>query len=106
MSNAFAVNEFEGVWRIYCNVCRADMGTMTGETLRDALCWAIKRGGVKCLECRKKACENCGYIPENVELEDGLCWFCFWDVGGGKGDALVHVSSCLVNHKSRETRER
>lgn len=93
MSYAIARNELEAVWRVYCNVCRKDIGTMTVEVLKQALAFAVERGGVMCPECRKGRCRQCGHFPHFGLPETGLCVFCEWD-------NRCWDDSCLVNQKS------
>jgi len=98
MSYAIAKNELEGVWRVYCNVCRKDMGTMTVNVLKEALVFAVEKGGVMCPECRSGRCIKCGLKPSAPLTKRGWCWFC-------ERDEESLEDSCLVNQNSRIARE-
>lgn len=76
MSFAIAVNELEGVWRVYCNICRTDLGTMSPFFLKRALVFAIDNGGVLCPGCRAKSCKRCHVHQLRKMHSSGLCWFC------------------------------
>lgn len=106
MSYALTVNEIEGVWRVYCNVCRDDMGTMTIETLKAALAFAVDRGGVMCPSCRSRRCRRCGIQPRLEIPESGLCIFCEWESSAGFVLETDKEQSCLVNQNSRNLCER
>lgn len=105
MSYALAVNELEGVWRVYCCQCREDIGTMTSTVLQRALVFSAKKGGVLCPSCRAKCCRRCGLMPHYPLHHSGFCFFCREENEAGM---VLHVDdfpSCLVNLNSRDEGE-
>lgn len=102
MSYAIAKNEAEAMWRVYCNVCRKDIGTMTAEVLKQAMTFAIDKGGVMCPECRAERCKGCGLKPRYRLSSEGLCVFCGWDREIWEDDQEPEEMSCLVNLNSRD----
>ncbi len=105
MTYALAVNEFEGIWRVYCNVCRVDMGTMSITSLKWALDFAAKRGGVMCPDCRAARCVKCGTSPSSHALLNGVCGFCLWEADAEEAREMLEKPACLVNQNSRKPRE-
>lgn len=106
MGIAIAVRLTEMTWQVYCHDCRADLGTMSSEGLQRALVATAKRGGVMCPECRRHSCKNCYIVPRKKLSENGLCIFCEWEgEPGGEKTQAVDIA-CLVDHKSRNPRER
>jgi len=59
--------------------CKAEIGTMDGDTIRKAIIHNIGKGGVKCPNCRAHTCKSCNSrVIDTYDLsEDGLCFFCF-----------------------------
>jgi len=79
MSFARSEHVGEGIWMVWCVECGTEIGTMDGDTLAQAMYWAIGKGGVKCPACRKFSCVNCGAQLSTSDLmavQNGLCWFC------------------------------
>ncbi len=105
MSYALGFNEFEGIWRVYCNVCRVDMGTMSISTLKSALAFAVEKGGVMCPDCRLARCKTCGNPHSCSPLLDGVCYFCLWDQEAEEARSECEKRACLVDQNSRDTRE-
>lgn len=89
MSYALAVNEAESVWRVYCNVCRNDLGTMTPLILKRAMAFAAAKGGVMCPGCREQCCKICGIFINRDIVPGGFCWFCQEEKDGGMVLTLV-----------------
>jgi len=79
MSYALCVMYESGVYEVYCVDCKAEIGTMRGDTIRRAIIHNAGKGGVKCPNCRKHTCKQCnGRVIDEFDLsEDGLCFFCF-----------------------------
>lgn len=57
-----------GTWDIKCIDCFNSIGTMLGSTMLSALVFGQSRGGIKCSECRKKACPKCFYRGSDGRL--------------------------------------
>ena len=71
MSVNYVARQSKVVWEVYCNNCLETIGTMTGETLQQAIDWALDRGGIKCPTCRETACKGCG-----VQLREEQTDYC------------------------------
>ena len=105
MTYALAIHEFEGIWRVYCNICRKDLGTMSISTLKSALAFAVNKGGVMCPECRTECCHRCNVHQQRGLHSSGFCWFCREENDAGMVLVFEGRTSCLVNQNSREPRE-
>lgn len=58
-----------GTWEVFCNYCRASLGTMSLGVIRAAIFATLTRGGVLCPACRKVTCEGCGaHLPQKSLL--------------------------------------
>ncbi len=82
LSSTFRANasriEVTGNWSVQCLRCDDSIGTMTSDTLRDAVFRTAHRGGVICPNCRASACVDCGDpLTGPRELPDPkLCVLC------------------------------
>ncbi len=94
MTYALAVRETETAWRVFCNHCRVDVGTMLGETLRQALIATVNRGGVMCPGCRAQCCRVCGIFLNRDFVPGGFCWFCDEE---GKEGMVVKVGDAVLS---------
>ncbi len=71
-----------GVWEVFCNYCRASVGTMSMGVVRAAIFATMTRGGVLCPACRRVTCEGCGaHLPQksllsSVDTLSGEVWLC------------------------------
>ena len=84
MSYAISKQVSENLFLVRCVECGCDFGTMTGEILARAVLFTVKKGGVKCPECRGKSCKHCGLTLSEDHLErfGRECTFCFWERQG------------------------
>lgn len=65
-----------GAWLVRCLDCQKELGTFNYGGLKRAMDFGLKRGGVKCPECRKNCCPRCSWRGEAGEL----CPICVHEV--------------------------
>ncbi len=106
MTYALVINEGENRYRLFCNQCRVDLGTVNGEAMTKALILTVSRGGVMCPGCRARYCEKCGNPNSCSPLVDGVCYFCLWETEAEEDWLEQERKACLVDQKSRTHRER
>lgn len=57
-----------GAWLVRCIDCQTELGTFNFAGLKQAMDFGLKRGGVKCPECRKICCPRCFWRGSKGEL--------------------------------------
>lgn len=70
-SHVPATDSFE----VFCNHCNKSIGTMSLNTVREAIFNTVGRAGILCPGCRKHTCDGCGaYFAQKIDLEPVMAW--------------------------------